>query len=866
MGPIPAVRSIAVATETPERMAAVPERQRRRWPSRIAWGLLVAFLVIVVVLVLFLRFSVRRAFPVTDGTVSLPALSSDVEVVRDGMGIPHIYADTVEDLFIAQGYVHAQDRFFQMDFWRHISSGTLSEMFGSSQVETDTFLRAMDWDGLAQLQYAAESAENRRILDAYAVGVNAYLDARSPAELGFEYTVIDLLARDYDPEPWTPAQTLAWGKVMAWDLGGNLGKEIERAMLAGVVGADRVAQVFPPYPFDRHPVIVPADAAGREGSGLETAVPALPEGVEGQLASTLATVHELDRLLAVGRDGAVGSNSWVVSGAHTPTGAPMLMNDPHLGAQMPSIWYQVGLHCRTVSDACPFDVAGFSFAGVPGVVIGHNADIAWAFTNVGPDVQDLYVEKVNPDDPFQYELDGAWVDMDVRTETIEVAGGDPVEVTVRSTVHGPIISGSYGLLDDFDAAGGERPEPYALALRWTGLDESPSIAEPIVRLNTARSWDDFRAAAERFLVPAQNLLYADTDGNIGYQMPGAIPVRTAGDGTYPVPGWTGEYEWSGYVPFDELPYSFNPPSGWIVTANNSVVDASYPFGITEDWAYGYRARRIVDLLTSNLGIGLDGHATIQFDSHDANAEVLRPIVLDAIGPGSGDIERDAIAALDGWDLQDFADRTGAAVWNAVWRHLLARTFHDEIPEDFRPEGGDRWFEAVRGLVEDPSDAWWDDVTTDTVETRDDIIRAAFADAIVELRDLLGDRVADWRWGDLHAVTFRNQSLGDSGIGLIEDRFNRGPYAVSGSKSVPNAVGWDADEGYDVDWVPSMRMLIDLGDLTRSRAIHTTGQSGHTDHPHYDDMIPLWIAGETLPMLWDREDVLADAEAVLILSP
>lgn len=841
-----------------------PESRRRRWIRRILWSLVAFVLIVVLVLVLFLRFSVRRAFPQTEGTVTVAGLSGEVEVVRDSLGIPHIYADTVEDLFIAQGYVHAQDRFFQMDFWRHISAGRLAEMFGSSQVETDTFLRALDWDGLAERQYDAESEDTRRVLDAYASGVNAYLAERSPAELGFEYTIIDVLARDYDPEPWTPVHSLAWGKVMSWELGGNGDWEIERAMVAGTVGADRTGQVFPPYPFDRHPVIVP-DGGGEPPSTLE-AVASLPGDALLPLDATADALAAIDTLLGTGGEGTIGSNSWAVSGTHTPTGAPILANDPHLGSQMPSIWYQVGLHCRTVSEACPFDVVGFSFAGVPGVVIGHNADIAWGFTNVGPDVQDLYIEKVNPDDESQYEYRGEWLDMDVRTETIRVAGGDPVEVTIRTTRHGPIISDSYGKLDDFDDAGVDRPDPYAVALRWTGLDDVPSIASPILGINTASNWDEFRAAAEQFTVPAQNLLYADTSGNIGYQMPGAIPIRSAGDGTWPVPGWTGEYEWTGYVPFAELPNSYNPASGWIVTANNAVVDDGYPYAITEDWSHGYRARRIVDLVASNLGVGIDGHATIQFDSYDLSAEHLRPYVLAALPAPSDDTERDAISALESWDLQNFAGSTGSAVWNAIWRHLLIRTFNDEVPEDFWPEGGSRWFEAVRLLVDEPSDPWWDDVSTPATETRDDIVRIAFDDAMAELRGLMGDDVAAWTWGDIHTITFTNQSLGESGIGLIEDRFNRGPFPVSGSTSVPNAVGWNTDEGYEVDWLPSMRMLVDLGDLSRSRAVHTTGQSGHTDHPHYDDMIPIWLAGDTAPMLWTRDQVLADANAVLRLIP
>lgn len=797
----------------------------------------------------------------------MEGLSASVEVIRDSMGVPHIYADTPEDLMMAQGYVHAQDRFYQMDFWRHISAGTLAEMFGESQVETDAFLRTMGWGGLAEMQYEAASPEIRSLLEAYAAGVNAYLATRSPAELSFEYTVIRLTNRSYTPEPWTPVHSLAWGKVMSWDLGANHEAEIARALALGAVSQERMEQLYPPFPGDRHPYIV--GSGDSDATALE-AMNFTSKTLQASLRSAAHTIRAINRVTGGGMETGIGSNSWAVSGQHTATGNAMLMNDPHLTAQMPSIWYQVGLYCNTVSDACPYEVAGFSFAGVPGVIIGHNADIAWAFTNVGPDVQDLYIEKINPENPNQYEYKGEWLDMEIRLETIKVAGGEDVLLDVRSTIHGPIISNVYGLLENFDETGVELPETYAVAMRWTGLDDVPSVSGPIFGINVASNFEEFREAALLFHVPAQNMLYADTAGNIGYQMPGNIPIRSRGDGTLPVPGWTGEYEWTGFIPHDELPMSFNPASGYIVTANNAVIDSSYPHLITRDWAYGYRARRVVDLVTSTFGASLDEHATIQLDTYDLNAARILPFLVDAMESDTdadrGDVASAAISELLAWDRQNSAGSAGAAVWNATWRNLLALTFHDELPQDIHPVGGSRWFEVVYHLLDDPTDRYWDDVTTPEVETRDDILVAALDAAIDELAERLGSDVSRWTWGELHRMIFINQSLGKSGIGVIENRFNRGPYPASGSKSVVNAIGWDATLGYDVDWLPSMRMLIDLGDLAQSRAIHTTGQSGHIGNEHYDDMIPLWLAGETTPMLWNRLDIEADAQATLILTP
>jgi penicillin amidase len=845
-------------------MTQPPPRSSRRgrwWKISLA-GVAVLLLIVVGGGGLYLKWSAARPYPTVEGTIALDGLASEVTVIRDGMGIPHIYASTPHDLFMAQGYVHAQDRFWQMDFWRHIGAGRLAEMFGGDQVDTDAFIRTLGWERLAADDYRAADQRSANLLDAYSEGVNAYISDRAPGALGFEYTILGLAVnRSYRPEPWTPVNTLTWGKVMAWDLSANLAAEIDRSLLLGVLSEERTAQLWPPYPGDRNPYIV----SGDDDEGTVTASLAPTTGVQAAVRRATANVSGLYALTGGGFEG-IGSNSWAVSGDLSATGAPILANDPHLGIRMPSIWYQVALHCAPVTDDCPYDVTGFSFAGVPGVVIGHNADIAWGFTNLGADTMDLYIEKVNPDDPTQYEYRGEWVDMEVGTETIVVAGGADVEIDVRATRHGPIISGRYDALDDFsDQAGVELPDGHELALRWTALEPGPGIVGFIDGLNRASNWEEFRAAAALFDTPAQNLLYADVAGNIGYQTPGKVPIRSSGDGTIPVPGWTGTNEWVGFVPFEELPSVFNPPSGYIVTANNAVVDGSYPHLLTADWNHGYRARRIVDLITSNPDLDVDGHGLIQADGYDLNAEYLREFVFDAADVPSG-TAREALDTLVLWDLQNSADSAGAAVWNATWRAILSLTFDDELPEDVRPGGGNRWFTVMRDLMQRPDDPFWDRVGTSSVEGRDDILLTAFEQAVAELVDRLGSNVESWRWGDLHTATFENESLGQTGIALIDDRFNRGRFPVGGSEDAPNAVGWTATEGYAVDWLPSMRMRVDLGDLSRSVAIHTTGQSGHSGHPHYDDMIALWLVDDTYPMLWTREQVEADAEGTLVLTP
>jgi len=675
--------------------------------------------------------------------------------------------------------------------------------------------------------------------------------------------VLKLLNPHYVAEPWTPVNSLTWGKAMAWDLRGNIEEEIERTMLLQTFSMDQVNQLFPPYPSD-HPVIVPGFTAASAPAASAAPLAAYPEA---QLAAAQANLSTLDPLLGPAGDG-IGSNSWVLSGKLTSTGKPILANDPHLSSQMPSIWFQVGLHCQPEAADCPFNVTGFSFAGVPGIVIGHNDRIAWGFTNVGPDVMDLYIEKINPDDPNQYEVDGKWVDMTVRSETIQVSGGSPVTLTVRSTRHGPIISDVY-IPDKFTPPPGvQAPAKYAVALRWTAL-EPAHIFEAVWGFDVARNWDDFRQAARNFTVPAQNLVYADVDGNIGYQTPGNIPIRAGGDGRLPVPGWTDQYEWTGTIPFDQLPYAYNPPAGYIVTANNAVVDSSYPYLITDDWDYGYRAQRISDLIRSAGGpIDLGYVGKIQFDNLDLNAAALVPILTGLNVQWGSPSQAQAVDELKHWDRTATADSRPATVFEDFWWFLLKDTFTNKnYPQDYWPAGGSRWFEVMRQLVQQPDSPWWDDPATPRVERRDDIFAQALMDAVANLQKYYGKDPAGWpAWGKLHTLTFRNQSLGESGVAPIEALFNRGPFQTSGGESLVNATGWSVFKSFQVDWLPSMRMIVDLSDLDNSLTVHTTGESGHAFSKHYIDLAPLWAAGKYYPMVWSTQQVQAAAVDRLTLKP
>ena len=714
------------------------------------------------------------------------------------------------------------------------------------------------------------SPEQLLILEAYSDGVNAYIQEKPGIELCLEYAFLPILNRSYTPKPWTPLNSLTWSKAMAWDLRGNLSTEIDRAMLLKDISSGQLEFLFPPYPQD-HPVIVPGftpsgyipDQNADQGYASSQDKDNISFYAYSYLLKSIqAKAENLDAISGGGFE-AIGSNSWAISGDLTNTGKPILANDTHLGSQMPSIWYEVGLHCQEKTDDCRLNVAGFSFAGVPGVVIGHNDRIAWGVTNVGPDVMDLYIEKINPDNHAQYEINGEWVEMETVIETIQVAGKDPIEHVVYLTRHGPIIGSVYGL-EDFDQDTGIRfPENYAVSLRWTALEPS-CVFCAFWEFNLAQNWQEFRKAAENFTVPSQNLLYADVDGNIAYQMPGKIPIRIEGhDGMLPVPGWTGNYEWQGYIPFEELPFSLNPPEGYIVTANNAVVGTDYPYLISEGWARGYRAQAIVDLIKAAPDqISVEYIKRMQGDNHDLLADSLVPILLEINFGDSALIE--ARQLFGDWDYQTDMDSAAAALYMVFWQNLIDNTIQDDLPDYYHVGVGGTAKEIIRLLSIQPDNAWWDDPSTPDKEVLEDIFRLTFEQSVQELQKELGKDISVWQWGDLHTITFENQVM--NSFPFIKNVFNRGPFPASGGSSIINSTGWDPANPYVINWLPSQRMIVDLNDLSNSVSIHTTGQSGHAYHPHYIDMADLWRKIYYHPMLWTSGQTQNQNASLLILTP
>ncbi|MFD6169611.1 penicillin acylase family protein [Streptomyces coeruleorubidus] len=895
--------------------------------------------------------TVRASFPQTKGSLTLKGLSGPVEVKRDNYGIPQIYASSDADLFMAQGYVQAQDRFYEMDVRRHMAAGRLSEMFGESQVDNDEFLRTLGWERVAKQEYDTKlSAATKKYLQAYAEGVNAYLQGKDGKDISLEYAALGF-TNDYKPQKWTPVDSVSWLKAMAWDLRSNMQDEIDRALLTSRLGPKQIAELYPQYPYSRNKAIVQdgqydeltgafeqggtsgtgtgigtggtgtgtgtggtgGTAAGTAGTaGTASGASGTASGTSGldsQLTGLSDALSDLPPAVGVNGDG-IGSNSWVVRGKHTITGKPLLANDPHLSPSLPSVWYQMGLHCRSVSSACQYDVSGYTFAGMPGVIIGHNQDIAWGMTNSGVDVTDLYLEKITGNG---YQYDGKIKPFETREETIKVAGGSPRKIVVRETNNGPLLSDrakelvKVGKKATVDTAAPDRGDGYGVALRWTALQPGTSM-DAVFAMDRAKNWTDFRKAAALFDVPSQNLIYADTEDNIGYTLPGRIPKRSQDDdGSVPAPGWDPKYRWTGYIQQDELPYEYNPDRGYIVTANQAVIDPDkYPYTLTEDWGYGTRSQRISDLIQSKIKdggkISTDDMRQMQLDNSSEIARLLVPTLL-KIDTEDKDV-REAQKLLEGWDYTQDTDSAAAAYFNAVWRNILKLAFGNKLPKELRvkgqclwvkpvnttgpadeaeevrecgerdpdlaqPDGGDRWFEVVRKLMDQPDSDWWKTPevgTRDGAVNRDQLLRRAMVDARWELTAKLGKDIDTWTWGRLHRLFLKNQTLGTEGPGFVQYALNRGPWELSGGEATVNATGWNAAGGYGVVWVPSMRMVVNLGDLDKSRWINLSGASGHAYSAHYVDQTDKWADGELLPWSFSDRAVEDGTTDKLVLKP
>jgi penicillin amidase len=793
-----------------------------RWTKR-----LVAVLVVLLVLVgVAGYFWLRTSLPQTSGTIVVQGIEKPVEIVRDANAVPHIFAESDNDAYFALGYVHAQDRFWRMEVQRRLGAGRLSEVVGRSALRFDKFARTLGLYRRAKAALPHLSPDVRAALDAYSAGVNAWLASHGGA-LPPELELLRIR-----PEPWQPADSLVWGRLMSQQLSGSWFGELQRARVAARIGADKLADLWPPYPGDA-PVTITA--------ALGTELAALAQLPLDALAAALPR-----ELIGPG-----ASNEWALSGRLTATGRPILANDPHLGLSAPALWYLARIEAPGLS------VTGATVPGVPFTLLGHDRAIAWGFATSYIDTDDLFIEKLDANDPNRYVTPDGTQPFVARQEVIAVRWDDPVTIVVRETRHGPVISDALPPGDAAAAGPG-----YVLALSATWLRDDDRTAEAIYRLNRAQNWDGFTAALRLFDSSAQNIAYADIAGNIGLYMPAEIPIRKSGNGFLPVPGWSGDYDWIGVVPFDERPHSYNPPSGRLINANNKIAGDSYPFFLTNEWGDYLRARRIAALLNTDGQQSLATSAMLQADAVSPMARDLLPLMITV--PPANDRARHALALLKAWDGTMDRNRPEPLIFMAWLRELNRLLYADELGDLF-PSYWDYRPEVVRLILTERRD-WCDDVRTPAKESCEDRIAAALVAALDTLADRRGGDLPGWRWGDEHYADMRNRVFDT--VPVLRNLFNiRIPASGgndtinrSGSNIANNRAPFAARTG------PGYRAIYDLSDLARSRFIQATGQSGNPFSANYDDMVTRWRDVEYISIAGTREELKRTAAGTLTLQP
>jgi len=723
----------------------------------------------------------RGSLPVVEGEVALDGPRGPIEIARDGDGVPRIRAIGEHDAFFALGFVHAQDRLWQMDFLRRLGAGRLSEVVGRPTVRSDRLMRTLGLYRLAERQFATLKPETRAAIGAYTDGVNAYLATHRGA-----WPVEFYLLR-YRPEPWRPADSLVWGRLMAVFLSGNAREEALAASIIARLGSESLDVLLPPYPADG-----PRSLAA------------------------------LENPLAVG----AASNAWVVSGARTVSGKPLLANDPHLRLRIPGLWYLARI------ETPARHIAGATVPGVPFHILGHNGHIAWGLTSAETDVEDLVVERIDPADKSRYLAPDGARPFETRTETIRVRGENDRVIRIRATRHGPVTS-------DIDPslarlAGDGR----VIALASPALQPDDNGPDALYGLSRAHGWTAFRAALDDWNLPHLNFSYADRQGNIGLAAPGRIPIRRPGDGRLPAPGWTGAHDWTGFIPRDRLPAALNPAKGWIVNANNPTPRADYPYDLGRNRSAGHRARRAEMLIAARPRHDPDSMTAMQMDTVSLMARDLLPL-LGRARPET-DAGRKALGLMRGWDGTMAADSPQPPIFMGWLTHLQRRLFADELGPLYDAWGGLHPQSVIAAV--NTAQRWCDDVATEQREGCDGQIGAALDDAARALAARQGGDPAAWRWGTVHRARLDHPVMGR--IPVIARLFNR-RVPVDGGAATLNRGQMsvtDPDTPFDSVHGAGYRAVYDLADLDASRFVISTGQSGNVLSPHYDDFIARWRQG------------------------
>ncbi len=772
--------------------------------------------------------------PQISGVLNAKGLSAPVEIVRDKAGVPHITGQTLSDTLFALGFAHAQDRLWQMEMHRRVANGRLAEILGEPGIGPDRFLRTLGIRRAAEAIARQLDPESRSSYEAYAKGVNAYLAQRtSPLPPEF------ILTRAPAPEPWTIEDSIGWTIMMAWDLGGNWNGELTRLRLVQQGwSTEKIKQFLPLYKNRPYP----------EG-------PDYTAFYKDYLAPKSAQFSALD--LPPREEPGLGSNNWVISGSRTQSGKPLLANDPHLGLSAPALWYFAHL------SAPGINVIGASLPGVPGIVLGRNDRVAWGFTNTGPDVQDLFIEKIDPANPANYITPEGSKPFDIVTERIRVKGGQDIELKIRVTRHGPVISDGASA-----SASGLLKDGYAIAFQWTALNPANTTARAFMGLNTAKNWDDFKAGTRLFQAPQQNIVYADVDGNIGYVSPGQVPVRKAENklgGLVPGLGWDATYDWNGFLAFEDLPQDFNPARGYKHTANEDITEPGYPHFITYNWSASYRGDRIKERIEAVSKHDLNSMRLIQADIVSRLALEYLPILTAT--PGTTDEEKRLITLLKGFNGDMRIDRTEPLILNVWIRELTRLVYQDETGDMFdnfwdqRPELMMNVLNNING-----SGQICDDITTPEKETCGDMIARSLTLAVVDLKKRYGEDPAKWLWGTAHYARSAHRPF--SRVPALA-RFFDVTVPVPGDTFTVNVNRHHIDnekEPFASNHAASLRGIYDMSDPEKSLFIHSTGQSGIVFSPLYRNLSQRWADVDYLPMQMKRESYSQDAMGTLLLQP
>jgi penicillin amidase len=790
------------------------------------WILIIGVIVVGLVVVvagggyLWFQHTLKKSLPQTSGELALKGLNENVEIIRDTFGVPHIYAKNEPDLYFALGYAMAQDRLWQMEFLRRLGHGRLSEVFGEDFIKADRYFRMLTAAGLKK----GPPAELAFILKSFADGVNAYIETHRD-RLPFEFKLLG-----YKPEPWEVHDYLAVLKVMNWNLSMGWHVDLTAARILEKAGEERLREAFPAWREDA-PLIIPEES----------------KALSVRSNPTLETRRLVERLTVF--SSAAASNNWVVSGKKSVTGKPILANDTHLGLTNPSVWWEVHLVCPTMN------VSGFALPGTPGIAIGHNGHVACGVTNVMVDDVDFYIEKINPENPRQYWYKDHWEDMKVIEETIQVKGQDPVRTEIFLTRHGPIVN---------EVRKGSKERP--LSARWA-FTECLQPGQAAYLLMKARDIGEVKEALRYWELPSQNFVFADTNGNIGYWCCATIPMRSKGDGILPVPGWSGDYEWNGYVPFDERPHLINPEEGFIATANNKVVGDEYPWVIGHYWEPMDRITRIRQLLTAKEELSVEDFKRMHQDVYCILASEMVPKMIQVLERQFTEKEgRKARDILSKWDFMMGKDSIGACLFEVTYRKLMENIFKDELGEELFKEYI-RLFpfppRAIRMMIRKGSSPWFDDVNTSEKETMEDIIAKSLSQMLSELKEVMGGDMDKWTWGKIHTLTFEHVLGKKRPLDMI---FNIGPFPVGGSHLTVNKRQYTYDKPYSVVHGVSQRMIVDLSNMDGSLHVLPTGESGHLRSPYHNDQIELYLAGKYHPAWTSRRDVEKHSEGTLILKP